>query len=52
MRSRLFSRCAGTSFSRDFNARARSHDIRCIKPLILETIGLIRISGSGLWVFY
>ena len=34
--SRLFSRCAGTSFSKGLRALASSHERRCVGPLVLD----------------
>ena len=50
MNSRLFSKWAGTFFSIGFRALARSHKIRWVVPLMLDTIGLVLISGPVLWV--
>ena len=43
--SRLFSKCAGTSFSIGLRALARSHEIRWVGPLVLDTMGHILITG-------
>ena len=48
--SRLFSKWAGTFFSIGLRALARSHEIRWVGPLTLDTIGRILISGPALWV--
>ena len=48
--SRLFSKWAGTFFSIGLRALARSHEIRWVGPLILDTIGRILISEIALWV--
>ena len=50
MSSRLFSRCAGTSFSIGLRALASSHERRWVGPLVLDTMGRILIAGPGLWV--
>ena len=47
---RLFSRCAGTSFSISLRALASSHERRWVGPLVLDTMGRILIAGPGLWV--
>ena len=44
--SRLFSRCAGTSFSNGLRALACSHERRWVCPLVLDTIGRILITGQ------
>ena len=48
--SRLFSKWAGTYFSIGLRTLARSHEIRWVGPLTLDTIGRISISGPALWV--
>ena len=48
--SRLFSRCAGTSFSNGLRALARSHERRWVGPLVLDTIGRILVIGPVLCV--
>ena len=50
--SRLFSRCAGTSFSNGLRALASSHSYerRWVGPLVLDTIGRILIIGPVLCV--
>ena len=47
---RLFSKWTGTFFSTGLMALARSHEMRWMGPLMLDTIGRILISGSVLWV--
>ena len=47
MSSRLFSRCAGTSFSIGLWALASSHERRWVGPLVLDTMGCILIAGSN-----
>ena len=41
--SRLFSRCAGTSFSNGLRALASNHERRWVGPLVLDTIGRILV---------
>ena len=48
MSSRLFSRCAGTSFSIGLRELARSHERRRVGPLVLYTMGRILITGQVL----
>ena len=48
--SRLFSRCAGTSFSIGLRALASSHERRWVGPLVLDTMGRILITGPVLCV--
>jgi len=48
--SRLFSRCAGTSFNFGLRAFVGSHEMRWVRPLVLDTMGRILISGPVLWV--
>ena len=48
--SRLFSRCAGTSFSIGLRALVSSHERRWVGPLVLDTMGRILITGSVLCV--
>ena len=50
MSSRLFSRCAGTSFSIGLRVLASSHERRWVGPLVLDTMGRILIAGPDLWV--
>ena len=50
MSSRLFSRCAGTSFSIGLRALASGHEMRWVDPLVLDTMGRILITGPVLWV--
>ena len=50
MTSRLFSRCAGTSFSIGLRALASSHEMRWVGPLVLDTMGRIVTTGPVLWV--
>ena len=44
MSSRLYSKWAGTFFSIGLRALARSHEMRWVGPLILDTIGRILMS--------
>ena len=46
MSSRLFSRCAGTSFNIGLRALASSHEMRWVGPLVLDTIGRMLITGQ------
>ena len=48
--SRLFSRCAGTSFSNDLRALASSHERRWVGPMVFYTICCILITGPVLCV--
>ena len=48
--TRLFSRCAGTSFSNGLRALASSHERRWVGPLVLDTIGRILITAKVLCV--
>ena len=50
MSSRLFSRCAGTSFNFGLRAFVSSHEMRWVGSLVLDTIGRILISRPVLWV--
>ena len=50
MSSRLFSKWAGKFFSIGLRALARSHEMRWVHPLILDTIGHILMPGPVLWV--
>ena len=50
MSSRLFSRCAGTSFSIGLRPLESSHEIRWVGPLVLDTMGRILIAGPVLCV--
>ena len=50
MSSRLFSGCAGTSFSIGLRALASSHERRWVGPLVLDTVIRILITGPVLWV--
>ena len=48
--SKLFLRCAGTSFSNGLRALASSHERRWVGPLVLDTIGRILVIGPVLCV--
>ena len=50
MSSRLFSRCAGMSFSNGLRTLASSHERRWVGPLVLDTIGRILVIGPVLCV--
>ena len=45
MSSRLFLRCAGTSFNMGLRALVSSHERRWVGPLVLHTMGCILITG-------
>lgn len=49
-RSRLFSRCGGTSLSIGLRALASSHERRWVGPLVFDSMGRILITGQVLWV--
>ena len=49
MSSRLFSRCAGTSFNFGLRAFVSSHEMRWVGPLVLDKMGRILISRPVLF---
>lgn len=50
IRLKLFSRCAGTFFSMGSRVLASNHEMRCVGPLMFDTIGLNLMSGPFLYI--